>query len=222
MEKNKDHLDSFTSLGSTLIDDPPAFNKFVCELYGHQDSLDVNRVRFEIFKSGKFSEESLPPTEDSLLLHSQRANYQAYIWRHASTALLNLPSATDHGWESTADSGLEIKWLSLPIAPDSILSFITCGCTKGCSTNRCSCKKASLKCTDLCKCKDCENIISNTSKGDEEEEEDYDLVFCGNDDGSDSDSEDDFDSGSDSDTAEDPISEWETSAFLTEDSSPSD
>ena len=39
----------------------------------------------------------LPPTLDSLILHIQRANYQAYIWKHATKSSLVLPTPIGNG-----------------------------------------------------------------------------------------------------------------------------
>ena len=217
IEVDENHLETFSSLGTSLTKDLPSLNHYVCQLYGHKETDDVNRVRFVIFKSGKFSEESLPPTEDSLLLHTRRANYQAYIWRNAVTPILRLPSASDHGWEVSND-GLEITWTSLPVAPDSLLSFISCGCKSGCSSNRCSCKKASLKCSDLCKCKDCENGNGETSLEDDTEEVDYNLEMCDSGDDS-NDSATEIESDSDDDQDQAPVSEWETSTYIIEEES---
>ena len=33
-----------------------------------------------------------------------------------------------------------------------------CGCNVGCKTQRCKCKKNGLKCSEICKCQDCENV----------------------------------------------------------------
>ena len=110
---------------------------------------------------------------------------------------------------------LEITWISIPIAPDSILSFINCGCKTGCSTNRCSCKKAGLKCSDLCKCEGCENSTGKDSL-DDEEDIDYNQEICNDDGGSsESDIESESESGSDSED-EGPISEWKSSAYTEE------
>ena len=70
-------------------------------------------------------------------------------------------------------------------APSRILDLISCRCKINCSTKKCSCKKAVLPCSTLCKtCKgtDCENatpvaplcraIDDNT---DMDYEETYDL-----------------------------------------------
>ena len=63
--------------------------------------------------------------------------------------------------------------MNLAIARDSIHSLVNCKCKKGCETNRCSCRKSGLKCTDVCKCCDCKN-----GDGDQETMED-DLDMYG-------------------------------------------
>lgn len=57
-------------------------------------------------------------------------------------------------------------------APDAVLHFVKCGCTKEkCSTNRCKCRKAGLPCTDLCSCMDNEEEEPCNNVSEEEEEE---------------------------------------------------
>ena len=53
--------------------------------------------------------------------------------------------------------------LSLP-APAAILDLVKCNCKKGCS-NKCSCKKVFLSCTEICGCFDygCKNPYNVTS-----------------------------------------------------------
>jgi hypothetical protein len=66
-------------------------------------------------------------------------------------------SPDGHGWY-IENGQLRIKWMTLPVAPDSVLEIVNCSCKTGCKYNRCSCKKANLNCTDLYKCSDiCKN-----------------------------------------------------------------
>ena len=58
--------------------------KYVCHLYGHENQADVNLVRYQVFRSGKFEEELLPPNADSLSMHIKRGAYQCHIWRNAT------------------------------------------------------------------------------------------------------------------------------------------
>ena len=62
---------------------------------------------------------------------------------------------------------------SLPPAPEAVIELVRCGCAKSrCSTNRCSCRKAQLNCTDLCGYSDgddqCENQGDEAADDDEE------------------------------------------------------
>lgn len=109
-----------------------------------------------MFKLGKCSEDSLPPNFDSLYQHILRVNFASYICKNCTIPILNAPSPVGYGWSLPADT-LEITWGTQGPAPDSILEFVSCKCKKGCQTNRCSCYKANLKCTEFCQCSSCEN-----------------------------------------------------------------
>lgn len=82
----------------------------------------------------------------------------------------------------------------LPPAPDAVLHLVKCGCAKErCSTNRCQCRKAGLKCTDLCSCIDGEDEpCDNVADGDEE----------GSDENSDGDDDDDLSDDDDEEEAD--------------------
>lgn len=125
-------------------------------MYGDKFSVNVNKCRFTLFKLGKCSDEMLPPTCDSLLLHIRRANYQAAIWRRCLESQLVMPIPHGNGWK-LVNGELEIVWRNIPAAPDSLLECVSCGCKTGCSTQR-SCKKANLHFTDVCACEKCSNV----------------------------------------------------------------
>ena len=67
-----------------------------------------------------------------------------------------------------------VKWMNLPPAPDSILEFVNCKCTKKCESNRCSCLKSGMKRTDVCKCTDSKNC-KESSSGNESDDSDEDI-----------------------------------------------
>ena len=134
----------------------------VCHWYGFQECCDINSVRYKMFKGGKYEEESLPPNQDSLDQHINRANYQCYIWRHVNHPVQSLPSFCDYGWKIDNQGDVSVDWMTLSPAPDSVLEFVNCKCTKGCENNRCSCVKATLRCSDLCKCSNCKNDIGES------------------------------------------------------------
>lgn len=173
LEKYPEFLATFETLGRTYDvtqELHKQLEKFTCHLYGQHAVDDVNLARYNIFSIGQFGEDTMPCTKDVLAQHTKRAAYQACIWKNALAQFTTPPAITDHGWVVT-DKRVEIKWMTLPPAPDGILENANCGCKTGCATKRCACRKAALKCTSLCSCTNCNNAPST----DEPEESDIDL-----------------------------------------------
>ena len=159
LEKFPEFISTFQSFGQTYTVAEVLFRdiqKFVCRLYGQLSTDDVNHARFNLFSIGQFAENTMPCTKDVLLLHSTRASYQACIWKRSLQPIIAPPVITDFGWEIN-EGNVDIKWMTMPTAPDGILENANCGCKSGCSTRRCACRKAELKCTGLCSCCDCRN-----------------------------------------------------------------
>ena len=130
--------------------------KFVCALYGGKGS-DVNKLRYSKFCATNAQSSRLPPTKDALKKHTQRANYQAAVWKLALYPKPEMPSPNGHGWIVENDD-IRIDWMDQLPAPLSVLEYISCRCTGNCSSGRCSCSANSLPCTDACMCGNkCEN-----------------------------------------------------------------
>jgi hypothetical protein len=110
--------------------------------------------------------------KDCLKKHIERAAYQAFIWKQCLLAEAAPPSLVGNGWE-IRDGELRHHWMTTNVAPDQLLEFVNCGCKKGCNTQRCSCLKAALRCTELCKCTNCKNTTDSTS---DDEDDLYDAL----------------------------------------------
>ena len=153
-------IESFSLLGQTF---PPSdrliseLSRFVCLLYGDAASVDVNICGYNLFKLGKCSDDLLPPTYDSLVKHIERVSYQSAIWSRCLLPNPIIPSPIGNGWR-LSNGELEVVWMTRPPAPDSLLDCVNCKCKTGCQTQRCSCNKANLNCTELCSCCDCCNV----------------------------------------------------------------
>ena len=111
MKTNRGFLTAFQEIGNDwelsehLID---LFEKFVCTLYGSK-KVRVNEARYELFKK-KFIKENkiidlslLPP---SLILHLNRCNYVACVWKSSAAPNIIYPSPSQHGWNGE----FEIQW----------------------------------------------------------------------------------------------------------------
>ena len=103
----------FENLGASLLvsdEVEKSLGKYVGALYSQKKAKDTNEARGNIFcdrynKKGKICELSmLPPCVGNLLFHIKRSNYVAYIYRHATPLMLNLPNIEEHGWNAQAES----------------------------------------------------------------------------------------------------------------------
>ena len=54
-----------------------------------------------------------------------------------------------YGW-FISSFGYEPVMMTDPIAPENLLKFVTCNCEDDCATQRCSCRKNSVKCIAAC------------------------------------------------------------------------
>ena len=58
------------------------YGNCMAKLYGQKNTTDVNAARYNMFRLSKKSEIAMPPNQDSLGLHIQRANYQAGMYMY--------------------------------------------------------------------------------------------------------------------------------------------
>ncbi|KAG1673735.1 hypothetical protein GQR58_015496 [Nymphon striatum] len=133
---------------------------FTCSLYCLNTSIsDVNKLRYEMFRSrkGDISSGQLPPCKDALKQQTNRANYQAAIWRRSLQNSPEIPSPTNgHGW-NVVEGKLGICWLTGAPAPDVVLELMSCKCPRRCNEN-CPCVVNGFSCTPACKLLDCDNM----------------------------------------------------------------
>ena len=108
----------------------------------------------------------LPPTSDAAKFHIMRSHYQASVWNQAHLQHPDLPPVTEMGWMHS-EGQLVPRLLSLPPISKACKEITTCGCTKGCLSQRCSCRKIRMECIEACNCRklgvSCLNIHGNQS-----------------------------------------------------------
>ncbi|XP_070559991.1 uncharacterized protein [Ptychodera flava] len=159
MLSEESHIATFHQLGMEWeITDQllQRIERFVCQVYDQNQGNNINDARYSCFRLG-MNDNSLPPNKDSLVQHTKRANCQASVHRRCLLQTVDAPNPHGHGW-LCSDTTLTIQWMTLPPAPDSVMKLIKCKCQKSsCETSRCSCKSASLLCTELCECVSCGN-----------------------------------------------------------------
>ena len=138
-----------------------------------QKPTHLRNTRWNLFEKCNYESEHLPPTMGAFKQAVLRAHCQARTWYLSDKSIRSLPNPLSCGWELS--EGKYVPTTSAdPIAPESVLHLVKCGCNSDCLTNRCKCSKSNLVCTDLCDCFDiCENTdiarFVNDDNLDEEE-----------------------------------------------------
>lgn len=165
--------------------------KFVCLLYAQDtESTSLADIRYKKWQDkakantmlSVLSLKYLPPTMEALKLNIKRAHYQTAIWKNVRmiepAGELN---PEDHGWDKDTANRCMVPTELPPdilLAPEYLLKVTYCGCSSEnpCKTANCSCKKANVRCSDLCKCGGtCEGNGREESAADNSEEDNSDT-----------------------------------------------
>jgi hypothetical protein len=64
----------------------------------------------------------------------------------------------NHGLTTGQDGKLDILWMTGSPAPQAILEFISCKCSRICQLPGCQCLSNGLKCTEECRLQNCSNM----------------------------------------------------------------
>ena len=136
-----------------------AFERFVCQGYAPgTECVRVEDLRWEMFNAGKSVSCELPPTVDALTQHLLRCHYQAKMWYLATVPMARAQygDIAKHGWTVKGGGGgqaCEAVLMTKPGTPSQFLGLVSCGCKAGkCAEGKkCSCRKAKMACTSLCK-----------------------------------------------------------------------
>ena len=134
LTKSTAHQNSLACVGQSLNiheDIVEKIEAFFRSLYliSAKGPKTVDEARYVMFCQTSKSNMVHPPTSDSLLQHTKRANYQAYVWKKALVATQRLPSPDDHGWK-LEDNSLVPHLMTKPPALSSILELTNCKCSK--------------------------------------------------------------------------------------------
>ncbi|XP_035674790.1 uncharacterized protein LOC118414705 [Branchiostoma floridae] len=179
VKENRDFQEMFKLVGMDWELSNELFKKleeFTCHMYSSRPGTsDVNELRYRLFcaKRGSIDSVQLPPCADCLYNHAKRANYVAAIWKKSLESHPVIPSPIGLGWCKDGDQ-LVIDWMDGEPAPTAVLELLSCSCSKACKITKCSCLKNGLKCTDMCKCMDCDNRPDEEDNQDDTEDSDGD------------------------------------------------
>ena len=198
LKKHPTKYSSVSKLGNDLdvSELMPGIEQFICHTYDNKATVkEVNECRYRTFCQKRAANEALPPTLDSLLYHTKRCNFQALVWKSALVAQPEIPSPIGNGWEYEedldgdiviADQGSTVvpTYMTQSAAPEALLEFIVCRCSKPLCKGNCKCLKEGLPCTEACTCMtddSCENTSNNKIDSKNYSESEYDDSDSDND-----------------------------------------
>lgn len=128
--------------------------KFVCSRYCPKGVYiaSIPYLRWHLFCKQLAESNKLPPTLGALEEHINCVRLQSRVWCQA-TLMQQQPfePLTFGYYKDTGGQILPVTTKILP-APQAIIELVRCQCKTNCSTQRCSCRKNDLTCTELCSC----------------------------------------------------------------------
>ena len=141
----------FLNPNATKKEIEEAGRKILCLLYDEKTThFNLNEIRLKKFEQNVIKSvknvniDKLPPTNSAAKYHSYRVYYQVQVWLGNNSL-----NPEDWGWE-LHNGNLYPTKMDNPPAPQALMKILKCGCTLNCGTNKCTCKKNGLFCTELC------------------------------------------------------------------------
>ena len=142
---------------------------FVCLAYCPKGIhiQSIPDLRRHLFCKHLAESNKLPPTIGALVEHIERVRVQSRVWCQATVMWQELFDPLEHGYYQNNNSHILPVTTKVPPASQAIVELVRCQCKGNCSTQRCSCRRNNLTCTDLCLCgTDCENDADCNSECD--------------------------------------------------------
>ena len=85
----------------------------------------------EMWKSISGKKNNHPLTDDAFYQHTWWYAYQWFIWRNATTSVLNLPDPTDYGYVND-DNMLQPRLMTQGVSAPELVNAIVCLCENYC------------------------------------------------------------------------------------------
>lgn len=180
---NDDLIQALLSLHeSQSVDIFNSLSSFVCRSYCPKrtpkkitDSLV--ETRYFLYRKFRSETSKLPPSPGAFVQHMERSCCPLIVWQSSHLRETRLPVHHERGWYKIDDVLMPICTTN-EVAPEDLITLVSCQCNGNCSKNICTCKKNNEPCTDFCGCGDsCENtdIRPQENLGDEEDLEEEEL-----------------------------------------------
>ena len=134
---------------------------FVCSVYCPKglNIESIPELRWHLFCKHMAESTKLPPILGALKQHTLRVRVQCNVWGQCDVFHQKFLDPLQNGFYKEPSSEIKSMTTDVLPAPKAIIEMVRCQCKTNCSSKRCSCRAASLPCTDLCNCDSdqCEN-----------------------------------------------------------------
>ena len=97
-------------------------------------------TRYYLYKKYRSETCKLPPSPGAFLQHVKRACCPLMVWNSANLSETIVVVPFEYGWEICDGVWMPICTAN-EIAPDDLISLVSCNCNGDCSNNHCTCKK---------------------------------------------------------------------------------
>ena len=142
----------------------------------------LSETRYHLYKKYRSETSRLPPSPGAFLQHVKRSCVPLLIWHSSNLYETIAPIHTDLGWNDSEGVMMPICTED-EIAPEDLVTLVSCSCNGACSNNHCTCKKNNVACTDFCGCGDScmnsdmrppDNLVGENDEDEEETHDDQD------------------------------------------------
>ena len=152
--------------------------KFVCLRYCSKgvQITSIPDLRWHLFCKQLAESNRLPPTLGALEEHIKCVRLQSRVWSQATVMQQQPFDPLKFGYyKDTSGQLLPVTTEVLP-APQAIIQLVRCQCKSNCSTQRCSCNRNDLPCTELCLCdSECTNDENYNIGSDDSDDYEIDV-----------------------------------------------
>ncbi len=112
--------------------------------------FQYTHLRWYLFCKQLAESNKLPPTLGALEEHINYVRLQSRVWCQATVMQQQPLDPLQFGYYMDTDGQLLPLTTKVLPAPQAIIELVRCQCRTNCSTQRCSCRRNNLSCTELC------------------------------------------------------------------------
>ena len=143
----------------------------LCQRSTPTEVKTLQSLRWYMFTKMQCESKKLPPTPSALEFAKKWSHFITHVWKKSNVASPKYLPVEDYGWKYNPDSKTfdAVMTDKFP-TPEAIIELSICKCKSGCKSQRCTCRRNNLVCTDIRMCSASVNIDGNILYSESEDE----------------------------------------------------